>query len=318
MASSQQNIQAGADLRGALEAWLGHLLGERRVAEKTLEAYSRDVRQFTSFLVTHRGHPPGLADLGDLVPSDFRAFLAERRRQGVSSRSLSRALSGLRMFFRYLDRQGLVKNDALASVSLPKSGHAVPKPVGRVDAKSVITDARAGASAGAPEWAIARDTAVLTLLYGSGLRISEALGLNRAEAPVGDRDMLAITGKGGKERRVPVLPIAQQAVARYIELYPFELQPNGPLFVGLRGKRLSPRIIQLVMQRLRGAFGLPETATPHALRHSFATHLLGSGADLREIQELLGHASLSTTQIYTEVDVQHLLKVYDGAHPRAR
>lgn len=318
MASSQQNIQAGADLRGALEAWLGHLLGERRVAEKTLEAYSRDVRQFAGFLVTHQGHPPGLADLGGLAPSDFRAFLAERRRQGVSSRSLSRSLSGLRMFFRYLDRQGLVKNDALASVSLPKSGHGVPKPVGRGDAKSVITDARAGASAGAPEWAIARDTAVLTLLYGSGLRISEALGLNRAEAPVGDRDMLAITGKGGKERRVPVLPIAQQAVARYIELCPFELQPDGPLFVGLRGKRLSPRIIQLVMQRLRGAFGLPETATPHALRHSFATHLLGSGADLREIQELLGHASLSTTQIYTEVDVQHLLKVYDGAHPRAR
>jgi len=318
LATYAQKLAAAANLKVALEAWLGHLSGERRVADKTIEAYARDVSQFVNFLKDHRGAPTNLDDLTDLGPRDFRAFLAERRRQGVSSRSLSRTLSGLRMFFRFLDRRGLVKNDALASVSLPKSGHAVPKAVGRGEAKAVITDARSGASAGAPEWAIARDTAVLTLLYGSGLRISEALGLNRDQAPIEGRDMLAILGKGGKERRVPVLPIAQQAVARYLELCSFELAPEGPLFVGLRGKRLSPRIIQLVMQRLRGAFGLPQTATPHALRHSFATHLLGSGADLREIQELLGHASLSTTQIYTEVDVQHLLKVYDGAHPRAR
>ncbi len=318
LATATHNLVAATDLKGALEAWLGHLSGERRVADKTLEAYARDVTQYLNFLADYRGGPAELGDLADLAPRDFRAFLAERRRQGVSSRSLSRTLSGLRMFFRFLDRRGLVKNDALASISLPKSGHAVPKPVGRSEAKSVITDARAGASAGAPEWAIARDTAVLTLLYGSGLRISEALGLSRDNAPIDGRDMLAIIGKGGKERRVPVLPIASQAIERYLELCPFELAGEGPLFVGLRGKRLSPRIIQLVMQRLRGAFGLPQSATPHALRHSFATHLLGSGADLREIQELLGHASLSTTQIYTEVDVQHLLKVYDGAHPRAR
>jgi integrase/recombinase XerC len=169
----------------------------------------------------------------------------------------------------------------------------------------------------APDWIAARDTAVLMLLYGSGLRISEALGLTRKEAPIRGRDMLRVRGKGDKMRVVPVLPVAREAVEHYLALCPVKLQPDDPLFIGARGKQLSPRIIQLLIARARGALGLPETATPHALRHSFATHLLGAGADLRAIQELLGHASLSTTQIYTEVDRAHLLKVYQRAHPRA-
>ncbi len=309
---------AAGEVAGAARAWLDHLDSERHLAEKTREAYGRDLKQFLAFLAAHLGRAADLAALARLTPRDFRAFLAERRRQGVSSRSLARSLSALRVFFAFLERRGLAKNDALASVSLPKTAHSVPKPVGEAQAKGIVEGARAGAAAGAPEWTVARDTAVITLLYGSGLRISEALGLDRGEAPVGGRDILRITGKGGKTRAVPVLPVAQQAVERYLNLCPYGLAPEGPLFVGRQGKRLSPRLIQLLMQRLRGALGLPSTATPHALRHSFATHLLGSGADLREIQELLGHASLSTTQVYTEVDAAHLIKIYDDAHPRAR
>jgi integrase/recombinase XerC len=318
LAESRSEIHAASDVTAAALDWLEHLKSERHLAEKTREAYSRDLNQFLAFLASHGRGLSDLKALSGLGPRDFRAFLAERRRQEVSSRSLARTLSALRMFFGFLERRGLASNDALASVSVPKAAHSVPKPVGLDQAKGIVSQTRAGAVANAPEWTIARDTAVITLLYGSGLRISEALGLNRADAPVGRTDILRITGKGGKTRAVPVLPVAQDAVQRYLELCPRELAPEGPLFIGQRGKRLSPRIIQLVMQRLRGALGLPKTATPHALRHSFATHLLGSGADLREIQELLGHASLSTTQVYTEVNAEHLLKIYDDAHPRAR
>ncbi len=318
MTNNDLNIPAAVDVADAARDWLEHLKSERYLADKTRESYARDLKQFLAFLARHRGEPADVAALSELSPRDFRAFLAERRRQDVTSRSLARTLSALRVFFRFLERRGLAKNDALASISLPKTAHSVPKPVGRSQAKAIVSDARAGASAGAPRWTIARDTAVLTLLYGSGLRISEALNLNRGDAPVAGRDILRIIGKGGKERAAPVLPLAQEAVQRYLDLCPLTLSADGPLFVGQRGKRLSPRIIQLVMQRLRGALGLPASATPHALRHSFATHLLGSGADLREIQELLGHASLSTTQLYTEVNAEHLIKVYEDAHPRAR
>ena len=220
------------------------------------------------------------------------------------------------MFYRFLERRGYGKNDAIRSVSLPKLPHSVPKPLTALKATALV-DSTDIASPDAPEWILARDTAVLALLYGSGLRISEALSLKRRDAPVKGRDMLRVTGKGNKTRVVPVLPIVREAVERYLSLYPLKLGSDDPLFVGARGKQLSPRLIQLRIARARAALGLPDTATPHALRHSFATHLLGAGADLRAIQELLGHASLSTTQGYTEVDRAHLLKTYDKAHPRA-
>ncbi len=318
MSGVPTDLIAEADLQAAVGTWFAYLSSERQLAEKTQESYGRDLKCFLGFLAHHMGGPASLKTLRELNPRDFRAFLAARRNDGVSSRSLARALSAIRMFFRFLDRRGILKNDAVLAVRSPKLPHAVPKPLSVDAATSVTADTSAGTHADAPEWVVARDAAVLTLLYGSGLRISEALGLNRGDAPVGRRDVLRITGKGGKERAVPVLPVAQDAVARYLELCPFALASKGPLFVGVKGKRLSARIIQLLMQRLRGAFALPDTATPHALRHSFATHLLGHGADLREIQELLGHSSLSTTQIYTEVDAARLLKVYDEAHPRAR
>ncbi len=318
MSTAAPDFAARADLSDAAGAWLRYLATERQLAETTREAYTRDVKYFLGFLATYRGQPCSLEDMAKLTPRDFRAFLAARRNRGVSSRSLARTLSALRMFFRFLDRRKILKNDAILAVQTPKIPHGVPKPLSVAAAVSLTRDASPGEVSGAPEWVIARDSAVLTLLYGSGLRISEALQLARSEAPVGERDVLRITGKGGKERVAPVLPVAQQAIARYLELCPFNLPPDGPLFLGVKGKRLSARMIQLVMQRLRGALSLPDNATPHALRHSFATHLLGHGADLREIQELLGHSSLSTTQIYTEVDSVRLLKVYDEAHPRAR
>lgn len=317
MTQASTDLVAKPDTRAAVKAWMTFLETERQLAAKTCEAYSRDLASFLNFLANHLGGAVSLKKLEKLSPRDFRSFLASRRSSGVSSRSLARTLSALRMFFRFLDRRGILKNDAIHAVQTPKLAHSVPRPLSVGAALAVADDPSAGASADAPEWVLARDSAVLTLLYGSGLRISEALGLNRADAPLGRSDVLRITGKGNKERVAPVLPVAQQAIQRYLDLCPYSLPPDGPLFVGVQGKRLSSRIIQMVMQRLRGAFGLPESATPHALRHSFATHLLGHGADLREIQELLGHASLSTTQIYTEVESAQLLKVYDEAHPRA-
>lgn len=318
MGAHATGLIAKGDLADAMASWQGYLSSERQLAAKTLEAYDRDLTAFLNFLAGHLGAPAALADLEGLRPADFRSYLARRRRDGLSSRSLARALSAIRMFFQFLDRKGILKNDAVRAISSPKVPHGVPKPLSVQKAIALTDDPSAGAAADAPEWVIARDTAVLTLLYGSGLRISEALGLDRAGAPEPGRDVLRIVGKGGKERAVPVLPVAMDAVARYLALCPFALAPRGPLFVGVKGKRLSPRIIQLVMARLRGALGLPDSATPHALRHSFATHLLGHGADLREIQELLGHSSLSTTQIYTEVDTAYLMKVYAESHPRAR
>ncbi len=318
MATPAPGSIARPETEAALDGWLRYLASERGLAERTCAAYARDLTAFLRFLSLHLGGPPSLDDLKALEPRDFRGYLAARRRDGLSGRSLSRALSAIRMFFRYLDRKGVLSNEAVRAVTSPKVPHGVPKPLSVDVARAVAADPSLGLHPDAPDWVVARDAAVLTLLYGSGLRISEALGLAREEAPVAGRDMLRITGKGGKERAVPVLPVAQEAVAHYLALCPFALAPKGPLFVGQRGKRLAPRLVQLLMQRLRAALDLPETATPHALRHSFATHLLGNGADLREIQELLGHASLSTTQIYTEVDTAYLMKVYADSHPRAR
>jgi integrase/recombinase XerC len=303
-------------VREAVEDWLAHLSVERQLAANTAEAYARDISQFLAFLAQHLNRLPDMKHLLALQARDVRAFLAARRAEGVGSRSLARSLSALRMFYRFLERRGYGKNDAIRSVSLPKLPHSVPKPLTAPKATALVDGADI-ASPDALEWILARDTAVLALLYGSGLRISEALSLKRGDAPVKGRDMLRVTGKGSKTRVVPVLPIVREAVARYLALCPLKLGSDDPLFVGARGRQLSPRIIQLRIAGARAVLGLPDTATPHAPRHSFATHLLGAGADLRAIQELLGHASLSTTQGYTEVDRAHLLKAYDKAHPRA-
>jgi integrase/recombinase XerC len=308
--------QGSAYVREAVEDWLAYLSVERQLAANTAEAYARDISQFLAFLAGHLNKLPDMKQLLALKARDVRAFLAARRGEGVGSRSLARTLSALRMFYKFLERRGYGKNDAIRSVALPNLPHSVPKPLTAPKATALIDGADL-AGEDVPEWVVARDTAVLALLYGSGLRISEALSLERREAPVKGRDMLRVTGKGSKTRVVPVLPIVREAVEHYLKLCPLKLGSDDPLFVGVRGKQLSPRLIQLRIARARAVLGLPETATPHALRHSFATHLLGAGADLRAIQELLGHASLSTTQGYTEVDRAHLLKAYTSAHPRA-
>ena len=308
---------AAADVAAEAMRWLGYLGTERRMSGKTVEAYRRDVRQFLAFLTGHLGGRPKLADLARLAPQDVRAFMAARRAEGTSGRSLMRALAGVRSFARFLERNGKGKMAALAAVRAPKVPRTLPKPLTIASAKRVAdADLRAGEER--EPWVLARDAAVLALLYGSGLRISEALGLKRGEAPApGMSDAITVTGKGNKQRMVPVLRPVAQSIADYVALCPYDLPADGPLFVGARGGPLSPRIVQLVMERLRGSLGLPDSATPHALRHSFATHLLARGGDLRAIQELLGHASLSTTQIYTAVDTERLLEVYRSAHPRS-
>jgi integrase/recombinase XerC len=305
-------FSACEDLRAAIGLWTAWLGGERRVSTHTLAAYGRDLAGFLDFLTDHRGEPPGLATFADLVPADFRAWLAYRAAH-VERSSIARGLSVVRGFVRFLERRSLAAAPALTVLRAPKLPKSVPKPLSVADAAELI-EAPAGFVAG--EWQGKRGIAVLTLLYGCGLRISEALGLKRSEAPQGD--LLAITGKGRKQRIVPVLQAVREAIADYLAACPYQLAADGPLFVGARGGPLNPRLVQRQMELLRNALGLPETATPHALRHSFATHLLAGGGDLRAIQELLGHASLSTTQRYTSVETDRLLAVYESAHPRAR
>lgn len=303
------------DVSAEIGRWLGYLGAERRMSPKTLEAYKRDVGQFLAFLAEHLGGVPSLKTLARLTPADVRAFMASRRSDGAGNRTLMRGLAGTRSFARFLERDGKGKVGALAAIRTPKLARSLPKPLAIKDARR-MTDA--GPREGEKPWIVARDAAVLGLLYGSGLRIAEALSLKREQAPVpGTADAITVTGKGNKARMVPVLPQVAQLIADYIELCPMDLPADGPLFVGARGGPLLPRLVQLAMARLRGAMGLPDSATPHALRHSFATHLLARGGDLRSIQELLGHASLSTTQIYTAVDSERLLEVYATAHPRA-
>ncbi len=311
-------LYAGPDVSAETSAWLHYLITEKRVADKTVEAYTRDIEQFFEFLFEHLAGAASLKDLAELSPRDFRAFLANRRHDGASSRTVARNLSAIRSLFRFLEKKDTLTNPGLAAIRSPKISHSVPKPLSVDAAKRLSSPDTLAAGAGTQKWILARDAAVLTLLYGCGLRISEALGLMLRDAPLKlEHQILTITGKGGRMRQVPILPVAREAIAKYLELCPHALEPEGPLFVGARGKRLNARIIQLAVARLRGALALPHTATPHALRHSFATHLLSAGGDLRGVQELLGHASLSTTQIYTEVDSDHLLKQYNKAHPRA-
>jgi integrase/recombinase XerC len=305
------------DVAAQVAQWLAHLGAERRMSPKTLEAYQRDVSQFLGFLAEHLGGAPSLKQLAKITPQDVRAFMAGRRASGIGGRSLMRNLAGARSFARFLERNGKGKVAALAAVRTPKISKTLPKPLAAAAAKRMTeTDLRAGEER--EPWIFARDAAALALLYGSGLRISEALGLKRGDVSApGAGDAITVLGKGGKSRMVPVLPQVLELIAEYVSLCPYDLPPNGPLFVGARGGTLSPRILQLTMARLRGGLGLPDSATPHALRHSFATHLLARGGDLRAIQELLGHASLSTTQIYTEVDTARLIEVYRNTHPRA-
>ena len=307
------DLPAAQDLRAVAGAWLAHMAHDLDRADNTLLAYERDLRQLLAWLEGDLRRPPALADMARLDARQLRRFLASRRQAKVGSRSLARSLSALRAFFRWLEAEDVARNRAVQQVSRPRVGHGIPKPLSVEKAAAVVD----GGMTAELDWIAARDAAVLLLLYGSGLRISEALGIARRDAPTEGREVLRVVGKGGKERLVPVLPVTQAAVARYVALCPRRLAPDGPLFLGAKGGPLSARIVQLLMERLRAALGLPDTATPHALRHSFATHLLSAGADLRQIQELLGHASLSTTQIYTEVDRERLLAVYDKAHPRA-
>ena len=292
--------------------WLAHLAKQRRMSAHTVAAYERDLTKFFEFLSDHLGKSVTLGDLSALQLTDFRAFLAWRRQDDVSPKTVARLLSSVRTFFRYLERQDLAKNAAIHSVRSPKLPHSVPKPLA-ADAADAVTQAAPVNTQEA--WVSARDVAVLTLLYGAGLRVSEALGLNGKDWPADGP--LRIIGKGNKERIVPLIPPIRNAMTRYVDLRPTPLEDDGPIFIGVRGGRLGARAVQKLMVRLRSALDLPDTATPHALRHSFATHLLGNGGDLRGIQELLGHASLSTTQRYTDVDTASLLDVYDKSHPRA-
>jgi integrase/recombinase XerC len=307
---------AADDIALQMTRWLSHLRAERRLSPKTVEAYSRDVRQCLMFLCEHWGEPVTLQRFAALEASDVRSFMAARRADEIGGRSLMRALAGLRSFGRFLERAGKGRVGALSAIRAPKIGKSLPKPIQMVSAKRLVdADERAGENR--DPWIWARDAAVMALLYGSGLRISEALGLKRRDVPApGAGDTLIVNGKGNKTRMVPVLQNVLVLIQQYAAMCPHPLPAAGPMFVGARGGPLSPRIIQLTMERLRGALGLPDSATPHALRHSFATHLLNRGGDLRAIQELLGHASLSTTQIYTGIDTERLLEVYRTAHPR--
>jgi len=317
MPEHQTELPFSAEISAELLRWLAFLGDQKRMSPKTVEAYRRDVTQFLLFMTDHLGEEASLANLAALAPRDVRAFMAARRSQGIGARTLMRQLAGARSFARFLERDGKGKVGALNAVRAPKIAKSLPKPLTVPSAKRV-SDIGLRAGEEREPWIFARDAAVLALLYGSGLRISEALGLLAKDVPApGHGDTIIVTGKGNKTRMVPVLPQVLALVADYIALCPYDISDDEPLFVGAKGGPLSPRIIQLTMERLRGALGLPDSATPHALRHSFATHLLSRGGDLRSIQELLGHASLSTTQIYTAVDTERLLDAYKAAHPRA-
>ena len=294
--------------------WLAHLEDERRLSENTLEAYRRDLDQFLAHLAEAGDGLSSVATLADLVPGDLRGFMARRRAAGVGPRTLSRQLAGLRSFLRHLEKQGLASGAAARAVRGPRRPASLPKPVPEPAALRIVSPEVQGC---AEPWLDARNAAVLALLYGCGLRIGEALGL-RGDAIVPATETLRITGKGGKVRMVPLLPAVREAVLAYLATCPFARSPEGPLFRGAKGGPLRAAVLQRDMARLRARLGLAPSATPHALRHAFATHLLARGGDLRAIQELLGHASLSTTQIYTGVEGSQLWATFQSAHPRAQ
>ncbi|CUH67616.1 Tyrosine recombinase XerC [Thalassovita gelatinovora] len=298
--------------RDALQRWLEGQKALNDASDHTIAAYSRDVGDFLTFMTEHKGQTQGLTPLSQITVSDMRAWMAFTRSGKVGSRSLARKLSAVKSFYRWLAEREGFEPTAVLSTRMPKFTAKLPRPLDEDAARDMIDTVEMQAG---EDWVAARDVAVVTLLYGCGLRISEALGLTGRDVPLADS--LRILGKGNKERMVPVLPAAKAAVARYVRLCPFPMDPDTALFRGVRGGALSPRIIQKGMEQARMQLGLPATATPHAMRHSFATHLLNAGGDLRAIQELLGHASLSTTQAYTAVDLTRILEVYDRTHPKA-
>jgi integrase/recombinase XerC len=294
------------------KAWLQALAHERRASPHTLRAYGDDVARFIGFQAGHTGGAVTQKTLAKLTPADIRAFITARRAEGLGAGGVQRALAAVRSFYKFLAKEGVLENAAARSIRTPRVRRALPRPLSPVDAERAIAEA----GAHDVEWLGARDAALLTLLYGAGLRISEALGLKRGDVPLGET--LTVLGKGRKERSVPVLPVLRAALQDYADRLPFTGAPSSPLFLSRRGRPMSAREAQSLMQSLRGRLGLPEKATPHALRHSFATHILQGGGDLRSVQELLGHASLSTTQIYTAMDTRQLLETYEKAHPRGR
>ncbi|MCR8725121.1 tyrosine recombinase XerC [Frigidibacter sp. ROC022] len=310
--SAQAALTISPALRTALDRWLEQLSAMGGRAPRTIEAYRRDVLGYLAFLTGHFGAPSGLGPVLKVGTADLRAWMAHERARGVSARSLARALSAVKGFTGWLAEREGVEATAVLQARSPKFSKPLPRPLDVAAARAMLDRVEMQP---AEPWVAARDLAVVTLLWGCGLRISEALGLTGAAHPL--PEVLRITGKGGKERLVPVIPAARQAVADYVRLCPHDLTPEAPLFRGVRGGALSPRLIQKAMEVSRLQLGLPATATPHAMRHSFATHLLAAGGDLRAIQDLLGHASLSTTQAYTAVDTARLMEVYDAAHPRA-
>jgi integrase/recombinase XerC len=302
-----------SDVREAIADWRTWLSDERRASDHTTENYLADLYAFLGFIGGHLGDVPDLKALLRLNPRDFRSWLARRSMDGMAKTSTARALSSLRNFYRFLDRSGRGQNAAVSSIRNPRLPQTAPKPLSPVDALAVLENA--GVWQDEP-WLAKRNLALFTLLYGCGLRISEALDLNTNQSPTGDS--MVITGKGNKQRLVPVLPIIRDAIEDYLRACPYAPHGNDALFVGARGKRLVAQVAQREMRKVRDLLQLPDTTTPHALRHSFATHLLAGGGDLRTIQDLLGHASLSTTQRYTAVDSEQLMAVYNGTHPRAR
>ncbi len=306
------SFAARGDLVAAIADWRAWLNAERRASKHTADAYGRDLSAFLTFLTDHLGAQADCTDLACLKPADFRSYLAHRANLGIARSSIARGMSTLRNFFRFLGRTGRAENPAIGTVKTPRLPKTVPKAIDQDDAMRAIALAE---ELQQEPWIAARDSALLILLYGCGLRIGEALGLTCADAPTGDT--MRVIGKGQKERVVPVLPVVREAIAAYREICPFAATPGAPLFVGKRGKALNPGVVQRQVRTLRAHLGLADSATPHAFRHSFATHLLADGGDLRTIQELLGHASLSTTQRYTVVDAARLAKVYEKAHPRA-
>ena len=295
-----------------IKNWCFWMLIERNCSNHTLDAYCRDISAFLSYLANHLGFPPGLNELAGLTIADFRGYLARRHNNGLSHTSTARALSTIRNFFKFLDRNEIIHNTAIKTIKTPKLSRSIPKPLSQKEAKEALD---AIGKLHPTPWIAARDLAILVLLYGCGLRISEALNLNVEDLPT--NDVITINGKGNKQRLVPILPIVTNSINYYINICPIKLHEKGPLFIGAQGKRLNAGVIQRQVRKLRISLGLPLTATPHALRHSFATHLLARGGDLRTIQELLGHESLSTTQRYTDVDLTHLIQVFQEAHPRA-
>ncbi|WP_273723282.1 tyrosine recombinase XerC [Bartonella sp. AU18XJBT] len=307
-------IPADHAILNARKSWLECLIQTRRMSAQTVQAYERDTRQFLSFLCQHLSHIPTFTDLAHLRISDLRAYLAYRRTNNVSARSLSRGVAGIRSFFKYLSREGIVNVPAAQLIRSPKHSKSLPKPLAIKSALHIVKQENQLEN---EPWISARNAAVLMLLYGCGMRISEALSLTPEQFSDPEKTSLFITGKGGKTRLVPLIKIVYEAVQNYLKCCPYPLRDNQPMFRGARGGPLQPAIIQKTVRNLRASLGLPETATPHTLRHSFATHLLSRGGDLRTIQELLGHASLSTTQIYTHVDTDHLLKIYQKSHPRS-